>query len=382
MDESLRTGFELHIAQLDAQCHFLNEAVNGSHLAVPGFGVIVQDIRQLRTQTSKLRARMDAVKNNLIDYISGVRVDTNRENLGTALPQSAPQTHIKPSLVSPADWRQRPFSTVGSVSEAFDNLKPESMVEGNDLYADSEEAARIAMHERRRLFVGNLPLGTTEEEILAFFAPYKVESAIIPRKDPGRGQPGRYGFVNMKTSEDAQSVISLRNNKPLLNRRLVVKLAAAPPRPTAPGKRRTSDPPSRTEAISPTKKARTDKGRASPPIEYVDISEEVDARLKERDRHKERGDTWLLTPKKRKRGYFYENEDSDAPKERNDRRLTPPLGMTPLLKKQKLTAHKENGTTTHLPYENIRLGTPLETPATERRKDAELVYRNGAWIFV
>jgi RNA recognition motif-containing protein len=76
-----------------------------------------------------------------------------------------------------------------------------------------------------RLYVGNLPFSTMEEELQTLFAQAgNVKSvAIIKERDSGRSKG--FGFVEMETQEEAQQAISMFKETKLQDRVLTVNLA-------------------------------------------------------------------------------------------------------------------------------------------------------------
>lgn len=74
----------------------------------------------------------------------------------------------------------------------------------------------------RRLFVGNMPFNTTEDELISLFADYgSVETAnIVLHKETG--QPRGFGFVTMSTEEEAAKAKDALTGFGVGGRRLVV----------------------------------------------------------------------------------------------------------------------------------------------------------------
>lgn len=77
----------------------------------------------------------------------------------------------------------------------------------------------------KRLFVGNLPYTTTEDELTQMFgAAGTVESAkVITDRYSGRSKG--FGFVEMTTEEEAQKAIEQFNNTEIGGRAIVVNEA-------------------------------------------------------------------------------------------------------------------------------------------------------------
>ena len=77
----------------------------------------------------------------------------------------------------------------------------------------------------KRLYVGNLPYTTTEEELRTLFAQAgQVASvAIITDRDTGRSKG--FGFVEMASEADAQKAISMFSGYSMGRRQLTVNEA-------------------------------------------------------------------------------------------------------------------------------------------------------------
>ena len=77
----------------------------------------------------------------------------------------------------------------------------------------------------KRLFVGNLPYQTTDEELKTLFAQAGVVEIVnlITDKYTGRGKG--FAFVEMSTEEEAKEAIKLLNDKEIDGRKIVVNEA-------------------------------------------------------------------------------------------------------------------------------------------------------------
>jgi len=77
----------------------------------------------------------------------------------------------------------------------------------------------------KRLYVGNLPYSTTDEELKSMFAQAgTVDSAnVISDKFSGRSKG--FGFVEMSTDEEAQKAIDTFNGQKIGDRAIVVNEA-------------------------------------------------------------------------------------------------------------------------------------------------------------
>ena len=76
-----------------------------------------------------------------------------------------------------------------------------------------------------KLYVGNLPYSTTEDDLRELFSPHgTVESAaVISDRDTGRSKG--FGFVEMSTPEEAKAAMDALNGKDFGGRGLVVNEA-------------------------------------------------------------------------------------------------------------------------------------------------------------
>ena len=75
------------------------------------------------------------------------------------------------------------------------------------------------------IYVGNLSLETTEDDLRKMFADFgQVESAKIIR-DRDSGQSRGFGFVEMPTGAEAQAAISALNGKDVMGRTLNINEA-------------------------------------------------------------------------------------------------------------------------------------------------------------
>jgi RNA recognition motif-containing protein len=77
----------------------------------------------------------------------------------------------------------------------------------------------------KKLYVGNLGFGVTDSDLLKLFEPHgTVESAqVIVDRDTGRSKG--FGFVEMKTAQEAQAAITALSGKEMEGRALTVNEA-------------------------------------------------------------------------------------------------------------------------------------------------------------
>jgi RNA recognition motif-containing protein len=81
----------------------------------------------------------------------------------------------------------------------------------------------------KKLYVGNLTYGVTDSALEQMFAPHGtvVSAQVIMDRDTGRSKG--FGFVEMKSDQEAQAAIAALNGKELEGRALTVNEAR--PRP-------------------------------------------------------------------------------------------------------------------------------------------------------
>ena len=98
-------------------------------------------------------------------------------------------------------------------------------------FAAHTQEKSIAMEAK--LYVGNLPYGTVDADLENLFAQAgTVKSAQVIR-DRASGRSKGFGFVEMSTSDEAQSAITMFHGKDFSGRPLTVNLAR--PREERPG---------------------------------------------------------------------------------------------------------------------------------------------------
>ena len=83
----------------------------------------------------------------------------------------------------------------------------------------------------RKLYVGNLPFETAEQDLRALFAGAGEVDTVNMVRDQATGQARGFAFIEMSSDEDAQNAITTLNNYQLGGRALTVNEA----RPKAAG---------------------------------------------------------------------------------------------------------------------------------------------------
>lgn len=76
-----------------------------------------------------------------------------------------------------------------------------------------------------KLYVGNLPYSTTEEDLRELFAQAGAVQSVALIKDRDSGRSKGFGFVEMETAEAAQAAITKFNNYEFQGRNLTVNIA-------------------------------------------------------------------------------------------------------------------------------------------------------------
>jgi len=77
----------------------------------------------------------------------------------------------------------------------------------------------------KKLYVGNLPYSTTQEQLRELFSQVGEPTEINLITDRDSGRPKGFGFVEMATEEEAQEAIRRFNGYSMDNRALTVNEA-------------------------------------------------------------------------------------------------------------------------------------------------------------
>ncbi|MDQ7006032.1 MAG: RNA-binding protein [Acidobacteriota bacterium] len=106
-----------------------------------------------------------------------------------------------------------------------------------------------------RLYVGNLPFSTTNEELRELFSSYGTVTDVHVVTDRETGRPRGFAFVSLETPEMAQAAVEGMNERRIGGRPLVVNQARergeAPPRRPSGGPSGPPRPPSRPRPAAP-----------------------------------------------------------------------------------------------------------------------------------
>ena len=77
----------------------------------------------------------------------------------------------------------------------------------------------------RKLYVGNLPYETTEQDLQTLFAGAGTVDSVNVMRDMATGRARGFAFVEMSTDEEAQKAVSMLNEQPFGGRNLTVNEA-------------------------------------------------------------------------------------------------------------------------------------------------------------
>jgi cold-inducible RNA-binding protein len=78
------------------------------------------------------------------------------------------------------------------------------------------------MEDKMRMFVGNLDLGATEDELAAAFQPFGTVVEVSVMKNYATGENHGYGYVEMANEAEANAAINALNGTEFLERELTV----------------------------------------------------------------------------------------------------------------------------------------------------------------
>ena len=81
----------------------------------------------------------------------------------------------------------------------------------------------------RKLFVGNLPFTTGEDELQDLFAQAGTVESVRVMRDQATGRARGFAFVEMQSEDDAQKAISQFNGAEMGGRQIVVNEARPKP---------------------------------------------------------------------------------------------------------------------------------------------------------
>lgn len=87
----------------------------------------------------------------------------------------------------------------------------------------------------RKLYVGNLPYDTGEQDLQALFAGAGTVESVNVMRDMATGRARGFAFVEMESDADAQNAITTLNNYNLGGRNLTVNEARPKPQGSSGG---------------------------------------------------------------------------------------------------------------------------------------------------
>jgi cold-inducible RNA-binding protein len=99
----------------------------------------------------------------------------------------------------------------------------------NRVSASFVEAEASSIHMSRKLYVGNLPYTTGEQDLESLFAAAGTVESVSVMRDMATGRARGFAFVEMATEDEAQNAISQFNNYSLGGRNLTVNEARPKP---------------------------------------------------------------------------------------------------------------------------------------------------------
>jgi len=83
----------------------------------------------------------------------------------------------------------------------------------------------MSTHMARKLYVGNLPYDTSDQDLQTLFAGAGTVESVNLMRDMATGRARGFAFVEMATDEEAQTAIDTLNNHDLGGRNLTVNEA-------------------------------------------------------------------------------------------------------------------------------------------------------------
>ena len=89
----------------------------------------------------------------------------------------------------------------------------------------------------QKIYVGNLPYSTTDQELMDLFAQHGSVASANVVTDRYTGRSRGFGFVEMATEDDAQKAITALNGSDYQGRNLVVNEARPKEKSRPPGGR-------------------------------------------------------------------------------------------------------------------------------------------------
>jgi RNA recognition motif-containing protein len=98
-----------------------------------------------------------------------------------------------------------------------------------DAIKQAPQGAEVQEHMARKLYVGNLPYDTGEQDLQALFGEAGTVESVNVMRDMATGRARGFAFVEMASDEDAQKAIDKFNDYQLGGRNLTVNEARPKP---------------------------------------------------------------------------------------------------------------------------------------------------------
>ena len=116
----------------------------------------------------------------------------------------------------------------GTLNPVFGTLneRPANSADDDAIHPIQIVVGLASTAEGRRLHLGNLAYGATEEDLRSFLKGYSIESISIAKSRNGR--PAGFGFVDVCTQAEAERAIAELSGKKFLDREISVELARKP----------------------------------------------------------------------------------------------------------------------------------------------------------
>jgi RNA recognition motif-containing protein len=104
-------------------------------------------------------------------------------------------------------------------------LPPKRECDGGNFIAGRQGRRRGEQRMDVKLYVGNMPYTTTEDELRTLFSQAGAVASVAVIKDRDTGQSKGFGFIEMATQAEAQKAITMFNRYRMGDRELTVNLA-------------------------------------------------------------------------------------------------------------------------------------------------------------
>lgn len=105
------------------------------------------------------------------------------------------------------------------------NRDIQSYCEGSNSPLGFLNSQRVLIMNESRLFVGNLPYQTMDNDLQEHFSQAGVVSSVNVMLDKFTGKSRGFAFVEMSTTEEANKAVEMFHNKEFQGRQLTVNIA-------------------------------------------------------------------------------------------------------------------------------------------------------------